>query len=72
MSLKAFLIGILIAMVATPSSATKYMAGADDGWKLGLNYSALANARSIYIKGTHGMLNTVNSRVFGTPKIIER
>ncbi|CAA3005639.1 Hypothetical predicted protein [Olea europaea subsp. europaea] len=53
MSLKAFLIGILIAMVATPSSATKYMAGADDGWKLGLNYSALANARSIYIKGTH-------------------
>ncbi|CAI9784497.1 unnamed protein product [Fraxinus pennsylvanica] len=52
MALKAFLIAFLIAMVATPSLATKYLRGADDVWKLGLNYSALEKVISIHIAGT--------------------
>ncbi|KAL2516952.1 Cupredoxin superfamily protein [Abeliophyllum distichum] len=55
MTSKAFLIAILVAMVATPSLATDHimhMVGDDAGWKVGFNYTAWAQGKTFHVGDT--------------------
>ncbi|CAI9784498.1 unnamed protein product [Fraxinus pennsylvanica] len=52
MASKAFLIAILVAMVAAPSMATEHMVGGDAGWKVGVNYTVWAAGKKFYVGDT--------------------
>ncbi|KAL2516951.1 uclacyanin 1 [Abeliophyllum distichum] len=52
MASKAFLIAILVAMVATPSLSTDYMVGDDAGWKVGFNYTSWAQGKTFHVGDT--------------------
>ncbi|XP_073133016.1 stellacyanin-like [Henckelia pumila] len=53
MASKAFLIAVIVATVLVASTlATDYMVGDNDGWKLGVDYTAWAKGKTFYVGDT--------------------
>ncbi|KAL7150178.1 hypothetical protein ABFS83_05G092800 [Erythranthe nasuta] len=53
MALRAFLITIIVALVAAPAAvATDYMVGDNSGWTLGVNYTAWAEGKDFRVGDT--------------------
>ncbi|KZV45319.1 hypothetical protein F511_04057 [Dorcoceras hygrometricum] len=52
MASKAFLIAVVAAAVAATTLATEYMVGDNDGWNLGVDYTAWAKDKNFYVGDT--------------------
>ncbi|KAL7111476.1 hypothetical protein ACP275_05G090200 [Erythranthe tilingii] len=63
MALRAFLITIIVALVAAPAAvATDYMVGDNSGWTLGVNYTAWAEGKDFRcFLGVHNVMKVNGS-----------
>ncbi|XP_073129777.1 mavicyanin-like [Henckelia pumila] len=70
MAAKAFLIAIFVAFVVASTSAIDHMVGGEDGWKLGVDYTAWAEGKDfrvgdtltfMYKQGFHNVLKVNGS-----------
>ncbi|XP_075508188.1 blue copper protein-like [Primulina tabacum] len=52
MASKAFLIVVVVATAVAPTLATDYMVGDNDGWTLGVDYTAWAKGKDFYVGDT--------------------
>lgn len=52
MASKAFLMAIFVAVVVSPTLAADHMVGDEDGWKLGVDYTAWAKGKDFRVGDT--------------------